>query len=443
LIKQKWFRDLVQLIAEVSGDKATGRRRSHAHSTTALVFVMNQIFRSQAEVEAFIRSRNNWEALRRELARLFPNDSRLNRGAPKPTRSVIRHLKERLGEDFGHRLRRTLEADAIIRAAEMGLGRNTGTQLEPSRDAILFGDGVTIRALSKHRPGSKGLNTRTGELKLRRHDPDASFHTDGKKENVYGNQFCHLSAFSGFSGETITFSVHPIVKGGDATEAQLAVEMATVVKGGLSGFAALAWDKALRSMTIDAIWQLRLQPLVGVHDKTGKTTEMVPLDVHVVDGVTVQTYAHQGAVCIAGLDRNLVVLMPQRLTYHPNRSGTWRAYGHFRIPEGSNCDTRLWGKVIKQRLNTPEESDLCFGEHVRAIPPLSPLWNKLYGNRSLAESVNSRYQTKLLPGQRARSYGQTQQWIDFMLWILISNTTASLLFRQRTGRSPSALAAAA
>ena len=443
VIRENWFRRLVHLIEDAVPAHRTGRPRRHSSATIALMVVLNQIFRSQVETETYIRSLNHWEALRRALTTAFPDDPLLKAGAPAPTRSVIRHAKAHFDEDLGSKIQRLLEADALLRAAFMGLGNNTGSKLEPSRNAILFGDGVVIRPPSDHLPGSVGVHPLTGEIRPRRYDPDATFHTNGLGARVYGNVFCHLSAFTGHSGEQITFSVRPILKGSGPTEAEHAAEMARTVKESATGFSALTWDKALRSHTIDQLWNLGLQPLVGVYDKTGRTTEVVRLDTHTVNGLRVKTVAHRGAVCIQGIGPQLIVLEPDRLTYHPNRTGTVRVYGTFRIPEGSPCDTRLWGRAITQRLNSRNKSDLVYGEHVRAIPPGTERWKNLYGNRSLAESLNARYKARLLPGQRARSYGQTKQWIDLCLTMLIWNTQATIVFSRRTGRSPSALAAAA
>ena len=104
----------------------------------------------------------------------------------------------------------------------------------------------------------------------------------------------------------------------------------------------------------------------------------------------------------------------------------------------TGCD-----REIRERVNTPDGSETIYGEHVRALSPGSSRWKVLYGNRSLAESVNSRYKARLLPGQRARSFGQLRQWLDFIVTMMIWNTEATVLFNKRTGLSPSALASAA
>jgi hypothetical protein len=43
------------------------------------------------------------------------------------------------------------------------------------------------------------------------------------------------------------------------------------------------------------------------------------------------------------------------------------------VPEGSNCDVRLWNGKVNQRLNSPEKADFTFGEHIRAHAPGQPI----------------------------------------------------------------------
>ncbi len=35
----------------------------------------------------------------------------------------------------------------------------------------------------------------------------------------------------------------------------------------------LHWDKALRGKTVEEIWDMEMMPMIGVCDKTGRTTE--------------------------------------------------------------------------------------------------------------------------------------------------------------------------
>lgn len=116
---------------------------------------------------------------------------------------------------------------------------------------------------------------------------------------------------------------------------------------------------------------------------------------------------------------------------HVNKDGTVRAYVTSRIPEGSDCDTRLWGHKVMQRLNTEVPGGRRYGEYVRAIPPKSTRWKVLYAVRSLAEAFNSWFKAKLLPGQRARGLGRIRIWVDMIILTLIRNTESLMRYLLR------------
>jgi hypothetical protein len=181
-----------------------------------------------------------------------------------------------------------------------------------------------------------------------------------------------------------------------------------------------------------------MMPMIGVYDKTGLTTEQVPLGVKTINGVKVPLFAYRGGVCLRAADGTFAPLTPQKLIYVPNEGNTYRVYCDYLVPDTINCDTRLWGGAVTQRMNSPKRADFVYGEYVRAHTPGSVGWKELYGHRSLAESVNSWMKHKLLPGQRARSLNQTHQWIDLMVMLMIRNHQSLMLYRRRTQSARSA-----
>jgi len=181
-----------------------------------------------------------------------------------------------------------------------------------------------------------------------------------------------------------------------------------------------------------------IQPLIGVHDRTGRHTDRLPLGQHIINGLPVRLVAHKGAVCIPTLAGDLAPLEPVILAYRPNRHHGQRVYGRFQVPEGTDCDTRLWGGIVNQRLNSYQESDVVYGEHVRALTPRSDRWNSLYGLRSLSESMNSWLQARLGPGNRARSLGRKKQWLDLLALQLLRNDQTRMLHHERVKRESTA-----
>ena len=264
---------------------------------------------------------------------------------------------------------------------------------------------------------------------LRSDGHDAIWNTTGDKQRVWGTPFAQLSASTDIANEHVLFAIQPVTK--SRKEATAAVEMAAAAKKRLPGFAALTWDKAIRSHDIDRLWDLQLQPLIGVHDKTGRHTDHFPLGKHTINGLPVRLIAHKGAVCIPTLTGDLASLEPVKLAYRPNRRDGQRVYGTFRVPGGSDCDTRLWDGTVDQRLNSYRRSDVVYGEHVRALAPRSERWNRLYGLRSLSESMNSWLQARLGPSNRARSLGRKKQWLDLLALQLLRNDQTRMLYRER------------
>ena len=430
LTRQPWFATVVAELDAQRPHKATGRPRRHSHAALLLLQFAALLLGSQRDAQTFLATFNRWEGFRRDLARHFPDDPCLRPGTPAPSKSALGYLRRSLTADHVALIASHVEHHALAAAAELGLGVNTGTMLEPSRQALLFGDGLVVRSMTRFTPADTAVHPDTGEIQARRHDPDASWHTTGDHRRVFGTHFAHLSGFTGEAGEHVVFGVRPVLTGGP-TEADAALDLARHVTGRLPGFAALTWDKAVRSHHVDALWDLRLQPVIGVHDKTGRHTDHFPLDEHTVNGITVRLVAHKGAVCLPTLTGSVTPLEPVQLHYQANRRTGQRAYGTFRIPEGTDCDTRLWGATVRQRLNSRDRSDTVWGEHVRALTPGSDQWRHLYGNRSLAESTNSWLQSHFQSKSRARSLGRTLQWLDLVLLAAVRNTQSLVHHRRR------------
>jgi len=432
VVGRRWFARLVEVIEEAYPESGMGRPRRHASQTVAFMYVLALAMGSQKEAEVYLATGNNWNAYRRALLAQFPDEPLLQAGAPSPTRSVIRHIKARLGSEEGAKLEAIMKAESLVYAAEMGIGVNHGTMLMPSENAGMFGDGVVIRPMTKHKRGDMVQKERTGEWQQRRFDPDATFYVDGTGKRVYGNEFVQMSARTGAANEVITFAIHPLRKGGTETEASIALGMAKDVKTALPGMAMIHYDKAIRGRTVEELWDLQLMPMIGVYDKTGLTTAEVPLKRKTINGVSTQIVAYRGAVSIRALDGSYIPLKATKLTYQPNARDTYRVYCDYIVPDGANCDTRLWGGKVQLRLNSTESTRVVYGEHVRAHAPNSPEWKLLYGNRSLAESVNSWMKNKLSRGERARSLNQTHQWIDLMIMLMLRNDQSLTLYRRRT-----------
>ena len=431
---QQWFKDAVEMMEEAHPPYEVGRPRIHSHPTVLLFMLIAQVEGSDRKGEAYVANPVIWNEIRRSLAQAFPNDELLADGAPAPTRSLLRHYDSVFNQDLVERIAKQWEAAWILYAAEMEIGTNHGTNLEPSTSATAYGDSVVLRPMSKHAKGTMAYNPRTGELQERRYDADASNYVNGMNQHVTGTKFVHISASTGRAQEQITFSVEPLVDKTGRTEADIACDMAARLKKDL-GFAGFSWDKAVRSEKVEQIWQLGIQPFVGVYDKSKTSTKTVSLGETTINKIKVELIATGGAVCITDRIGTPQPLEPTKLEYQPNVDGTVRPYVTYTVPDTINCDTRLWGGTTKVRMTTPKGNDLIRGEHLRALIPGSARWKQQYGVRSLAESLNSWFKSFFQRGERVRSKSRLGQWLDLLLLAAWRNTTSLLEYRYRSARN--------
>ena len=431
VIDSQFFADGVELLHNYDPTSDIGRPRQHSHAARLLFYFSIHLFGSQRKAERMLQNPGTWNQVRARLRRRFPDEPLLAPGALPPTRHSIRGIKT-AGPEFVRELHHVMQVDAITKAVDMGLGLNSGTWLKPSTNSILFGDGVVMRAMSSHPRGTVAIHPVTGEVVTRRSDPNARSYTTGGGERVYGNKFTHISGWTGTPNEQITLGITPTTDVAGDTEAHHALSFIdSLSENGLT-FAGVNWDKAIRGADVEAIWQRGLHPLIGIYDKTGKTTETIPLPAPKVNGVHVDLVCHRGAVSIADHTGTPIPLTPIKLKSQTAKNGNVRWYATFTIPAGIDCDTRLWEQRVEVRVNGVTPGGIKLAEHVRAVAPGSDMYRELTGNRQLAETLNSNLKRNALPGVRARSYGIARQWNDQIIEVHTRNCVAHALWRQRT-----------
>lgn len=448
IIDTTFFECFVEMVSEIRGRTRFGRPLVHSHAVIALVYFINAFLaKSQSQAIGLLHHADTFEVLLAELRRKYPSDPLLGPEAPYPTQSVIRHFKERVGPDELRALREIFEVSASELANEMGLGTNSGTWLEPSRSASLYGDGVTIRALSKYGAGDDAFNPATNRRQRRRHSTDAHTSTTGDGRKVFGHKFVLLSARTGNSHEEIILGLAGIETLGQAErdknphEKRLAMPLVRNVVARGHRFAMLHYDKALHSADVEECYRLGLHPMIGVNSKENKSTEKVPMGEYKTSkGPKVKVFAWQGAACINDLNGKPIKLDASFLYPRMNRAGG-TPYAEYPIPFGANCDTRLWGATFRMPMTSTKGTNLRRAEYIRPLAPGGPRWNALYSRRSAAESLNSVLQRDLLPGKRARSLSSVHVEFDALVWALGRNHRAHMIFQRRQQRSSSPPAA--
>jgi hypothetical protein len=139
---------------------------------------------------------------------------------------------------------------------------------------------------------------------------------------------------------------------------------------------------------------------------------------------TISLYARDGSLGIGELtdtgDLEFVPLRRVRTHRNADRSGRYRWYNDYRLPE------RYGASTITVRLHgTPadEARKLNRTENLRPIPPDDPDFARLYPRRNDAESINRGIDDSLWLG-RAHSLGHARQHIDLLGYALMVNGIA-------------------
>lgn len=444
-IRSPFFMPLVEWIAQCRGEHTFGAPRKHHDAVWAVSWLLKE-GRSADQVIAFFRQADTWNVILCELRKVFPDDPLFSCAAPIPSRDIFRHMNNRISADDIKEFEKMHFNNAVWLAQQMGLGVNDSTWLEPSRAAALSGDLLQIRAMSSFEPGILAYNPRTSEFQERRHSRSAHLHIAGDRREMFGHSFAHLSARTGKSLEEITFSILPTGKTLKAiddesephSESRVILNLAERIQRAVGGgFAMLHYDMAIRGEAVESAWQLGLHPLINVYDKSGKTTEKIPLGEYKLKNSkrSIKVTAWQGAACITGTDGQLIKLDAASI-YDVQRKKSRSVYAIYRIPEGSNCNTEFWGDEFRVPMTRVAGSKLNRAEHLRPLAPDGNKWRSMYGRRNSAESLNSLIQDGLLQGQRARSNEPSRVWLDALRLVCRKNYCAYMVYCRRSGVDP-------
>lgn len=423
--------DAVFRSAEVipaKGEGSVGRRRTYPDFVWTLWPVLRDIFGSHTAVQRELGRGGWWRYIRRELRRLRPELPELP--AEPPRRQAYEYYRDSyLATDQGIRRSQEIHTKlATEQAKEAGnLDPNGGGSFtHPDITRCQYGDGKVIDSLYKAKPGTRTVNRATGQAREIRSDPDASFHTEGGGDKVYGIKFSLLSTRRP-EGRFILAAEHV---GKDKDEAKAAIEMLRRTKPYAPGAQAVVWDMILRGEHLQIILtELGLLPVVGVHAKENpsgaegrrsgsyipKTADLDDIPVLMPDGTTrlIHIAAVDGAVAVKELtetgDPYYQRLGVVRIQRHADKRG-FRFYGFYRLPQEHG------GAIISVRLHQnadDERRHLNRTENLRPIPEGSEDFARLHRLRRDAESINRGVEDALFIN-RASAKGWKRQMVDLL-----------------------------
>jgi hypothetical protein len=336
---------------------------------------------------------------------------------------------------------------AVGQARSVGLldPDGPGSWTHPDLSRCLYADGKVITPLFKAKPGERLINTRTGEIRYPRSEPDASLHIEGTGEGAWGCKFV-LAATRDLPTNS-RFILDAAFVPTSGAEASIAVDMFTRLRPLTSGAQAVIYDTALRGVHHQTLLRdlglltiNRVAAASGSRKQGGgkgrtrveKSTFVEAKTVDTLGGPReVKLFAKGGQIGLSELTDTgeLTFTALERIRTHRTQSqaGTYRWYNDYRLPADHGAGTitvRLHGndEDRKRKFNRTE--------NVRPIPPGDRDFERLYRRRNDAESIN-RHLDDTLRLRRAHSIGHLRQTLNVITYALGINALALHLHCQR------------
>lgn len=432
----------------VHDSRLGGRPRTYPIYMWVVYDALLSIFRSARRVEAELQHPLVWDRMRALIRERFPEEPDL--WLPEVPMRRHHYLYGRttyLAQPAVlEQLRAIHRKHAVMQANQIGLldPDGDGSWTHPDLDRVVHGDGKVITPLFRTRPGDKIVNKHTGEIRYPRADADAALHVEGTGEAVWGCKYV-IAAARGRepNARIIIDSTHVKHPGSEAAEA---VSMFTSLATHMPGAQAVIYDGALRGVhhqtflrDLGLLTVSRVAAARRIRNKQSKAVKRIDKVVYVetktvptpTGPVDLKLFAKGGQLGLGEVtDTGEVAFVPvERIRTHRARSkaGTYRWYNDHRLPDEHGAGTitvRLHGNTddAKRKFNRTE--------NLRPIPPDDPDFDRLYGRRNDAESINRHLGETLWLG-RAHSIGHHRQGLNLLTYALCVNGLALHLHRQR------------
>ncbi|MEZ5170675.1 MAG: hypothetical protein R3A49_08020 [Acidimicrobiia bacterium] len=442
---------------------AGGRRRTYPDFMLILYEALISVYGSARQVEAELAHPKVWSFIRTHVRKMHPRrrDLHLPREPMRRHHYIYgrnRYLADpELLEQFVDAHRQA----AARTAREVGLldPNGPGSFTRPHRSRLLYGDGKVVTPLFKAKPGETRVDTETGEVIPKRHEPDAGLHFEGTGETAWGTKFVLVAARGETEHSRVILDFESVPKpGAEATTALECIRRTTPLVPGATG---VVYDTAFRGthhqtllrelglLPINRVTAAKAdanRPRRGEGRRVEKTVRIEDKTVTLPDGskASITLYARGGGVGIGRLDdrgnMGFVELRRIRTQRARDQSGKYRWYNHYALPAeygDTTITVRLHGTADDDQrgLNRPE--------NVRPIPPTDPDFTELFRRRNDAESINRALDDTLYL-RRAHSIGHHRQLVNVLGYALMVNSLTLHRHRHRhRGRPPDRLATAA
>ncbi len=414
-----------------------GRPSTISAEVALVIETMIWIFRSSRNTFRQLNDRKVWKRLRKVSKCAWPDHP--ERWLPR--RAPSRHAYNR----FRHYLTKPEVVTSIERlhqefaaAAALDMGHyepGDGSLMDPSPLRSVAGDGTWLQSMF-NTTESRWIDPTTGEIFLRRIDPDASpFHNSAQRA---GNMLVTALSVSPHSNERILLAHAFCPKGRDA---HTFVDLVTDLKTLLPGMQSVIYDMAFRGEQAD---QVLKQGILPIHKlprlKNGAVPEvnLGPLTFRSNGrSFTREVVAYNGRPCvIVTLEDASQIYRPlalAKIKYNSNRTGTEEVvYTEWRMTdEGARRPDEV-GAATRIRMTTDQTGRGRPADRLRVFPEGTEQFNAMFGYREGVES-NNHHIKEMLPGTRTRHIGLAKKRLSICGLQTLSIFTALYCWARRTG----------
>jgi hypothetical protein len=397
---------------------------------------------SVRRVDRELRDPGNWERIRDAVARAHPNRPQWHLKHTAPSRSQYLRFRDRHLLAWLPEIAERLSDVFVDVAHHIGLlDPAAGSLTRPATTQVVAGDGTWIPAPTKLLPGETYVDTTTGEVRLRRADPDARRYHDSTRSP--GRSWTDLLVRNEHPHERVVLSFVPTTDGG--TDGGTAVDEFLALADRLPGARAFVYDMALSAADQERLLPHAL-PVWKVKRLKDDRLNSRNLGVHElrrVDGgrEEMPVYAVDGAACLVVSVGGEQWLVPMRRvqTKRPMRSKDKHAgrtvYNLYEVPENVAVPARLRRASVMVRINSTSD-ELDRGQLrstcLRVIPEIDESFDALFGVRQDTESLHHNLKERLWGG-RARTFGLDRQRLNMLGYQVLVASTALLAWHLRTG----------
>jgi hypothetical protein len=431
-----------ELEQEIGEHMGAGRPRECSAAEILLFESASWDLRSFRAVHRLYADPGLWQRIVATVAEAWPEHPERRLSPRGPTRSqYARFRKEHLEfEDAVERLRVAYrEISASVAETVSMCDPSSGSLTHPAMSNLIAGDGTWIQALYNTPGSSPHVDTETGEVVQRRHDPDAIPHYSTSQ--TCGRELVFAIARNPHKHERVILDLdfRP-VKG--TTDATVFCDMALHLFDRLPGTQGILYDMAIHAADTDRILDTGRHAMSKVsRTSTGRpahvnlgehtfrladgTTSRIPISA--LDGTPTLTIVIEG-------EPNVMPLVRRQNKTRPNRDGTTTLYGIWLVPRHPAVPKHQRGATVMIRHSSTPYERKTNTRRTRALRslPESDLDFKLFGRREDNESTHHHLKERL-PNGRARCVGLTRQRINLYAYQLHTAVTTLVAWHYRTG----------